>query len=103
MIIAQQRDGTIVRIVNSAATTICGIPSTYGLAVTTIECTNLNRRRGEDALLAQREKLDFMSNKDSDLVKKCNRSRYLRYQPVDEEERSFSDDELMLLLYSVSS
>ena len=54
-----------------------------------------------DALLAQRERLNFICNQDSDLVKKCNMSRFVRYQPVDEEERSFLDDELMWLLYSV--
>ena len=103
MIIALQKGGTIVREVNSAATIICGVPPTYGLAVTTIECTNLNKNRGKDALLAQRERLNFICDKDSDLVKKCNRSRYLRYQPVDEEERSFLNDERKWLLYSVNS
>jgi hypothetical protein len=43
MIIAQQKAGTIVREVNSAVVTICGVPPTYGLAVKTIECTNLNK------------------------------------------------------------
>ena len=56
-----------------------------------------------DALLAQRERLKFICDKNSDLVKKCNGSRYLRYQPVDEEERSFLKDELTWLLHSVSS
>ena len=102
MIIAQQKDGTIVREVNSAATIICGVPPTYGLAVKKIKCTNLNKKRGEDAHLAQRERLNFICDKDSDLVKKCNGSRYLRYQPVDEEERSFLNDERKWLLYSVN-
>ena len=103
MIIAQQKGGTIVREVNSAAVTICGVPSTYGLAVKTIECTNLNKKRGEDALPAQRKRIDFILDKGNDFVKKCNGSaRYLWYQPVDEEERSFLDDECMWLLYSVS-
>ena len=55
-----------------------------------------------DALLAQKERLNFICDKKSDLVKRCNGSaRYLRYQPVDEEEMSFLEDELMWLLYSV--
>ena len=104
MIIAQQSGGKIVREVNSAATAICGVPPTYGLAVKKIECTNLNKKRGEDALLAQRERLNFICDKDSDLVKRCNGSaRYLRYQPVDEEERSFLNDERKWILYSVNS
>ena len=36
-------------------------------------------------------------------MKKCNSTRYWRYQPVDDEERSFLEDELKWLLYSVSS
>jgi hypothetical protein len=102
MIIAQQKGGTIVREVNSAAVTICGVPSTYGLAVKTIECTNLNKKRGEDALPAQRKRLDAILDKGNDLVKKCGSNRYWRYQPVDEEERSFFKDELTWLLYSVN-
>jgi len=102
MIIAQQRDGTIVREANSATTIICGVPPTYGLAVKTIECTNLNKKRGEDALPAQRKRLDAILDKGNDLVKKCGSNRYWRYQPVDEEERSFFKDELTWLLYSVN-
>ena len=103
MIIAQQKGGTIVREVDSAAVTICGVPSTYGLDVKTIECTNLNKKRGEDALHAQRKRIDFILDKGNDLVKKCDSNRYWRYQPVDEEERSFLEDELKWVLYSVSS
>ena len=104
MIIAQQSGGTIVREVNSAAITICEIPPTFGLAVTTIECTNVNRRRGEDALLAQRERLIFICNKNSEIVKKCNdKARLLRFRPIDEDERSFFKEELKWLMYSVKS
>ena len=92
-----------MREVNSAAVNICGVPSTYGLAEKTIECTNLNKKRGEDALPAQRKRLDAILDKGNDLVKKCGSNRYWRYQPVDEEERSFFKDELKWLLYSVSS
>ncbi len=102
MIIAQQKGGTIVREVNSAAVTICGVPSTYGLAVKTIECTNINKKRGEDALPAQRKRLDAILDKGNDLVKKCDSNRFWRFQSVDEEERRFFKDELTWLLYSVN-
>jgi hypothetical protein len=102
MIIAQQKGGTIVREVDSAAVTICGVPSTYGLDVKTIECTNLNKKRGEDALHAQRKRIDCILDKGSELVKKCDSNRFWKYQSVDEEERSFFKDELKWLLYSVN-
>ena len=92
-----------MREVDSAAVTICGVPSTYGLDVKTIECTNLNKKRGEDALHAQRKRIDFILDKGSELVKKCDSNRFWKYQSVDEEERSFLKDELTWLLYSVNS
>ena len=52
--------------------------------------TNLNKKRGEDALPAQRKRIDFILDKGNNLVKKCDSNRFWRYQSVDEEERSFS-------------
>ena len=60
--------------------------------------TNLNKKRGEDALPAQRKRLDAILDKGNDLVKKCESNRFWKYQSVDEEERSFLKDELMWLL-----